>query len=290
LLLASIGMVSANVGVATAVDAAFPGDNGRISYTDFRDGQAEIFSMRPTGRRVVRLSNSAHDEYSATFSPNGRALVFVRKLHQAGEVFRMQPDGSSVRRLTNSRREDVNPAWAPGGRRILWEHKDRNDGWDLWVMHADGSHKLRLTNSPQAEPYPAWSPDGDRIAYTRGSGLYTIASDGSDHQERVVDWGWGRPSWSPDGDRLLIVGTNPAPSGWGIYLVDETGTKVSLVVNGSWWSPVFSPNGNRIAANLFDSTARLDPGIYTMDRDGTHRDLIHESPAGRAPRVDWQPR
>jgi len=43
---------------------------------------------------------------------------------------------------------------------------------------------------------PVWSPDGARIAFTSGSQIYTISSDGTDVRQ-VTEFGGVSPSRSP---------------------------------------------------------------------------------------------
>ena len=52
--------------------AAFPGENGRISFT--RDG--EIFTMNPDGSDKTRISTAPRFDDSPAWSPDGEKIAF----------------------------------------------------------------------------------------------------------------------------------------------------------------------------------------------------------------------
>ena len=77
--------------------------------------------------------------------------------------------------------ENIQPAWSPNGTEIAFVHYD-----EIYKMNADGSEVTRLTHSPDySDFFPTWSPNGKKLAFIRissagrGSGIYTMNSDGS---------------------------------------------------------------------------------------------------------------
>jgi Tol biopolymer transport system component len=62
---------------ATPAGAAFPGENGKISFVSDRAGNPDIWTMHPDGRGLVNLTaNSDGFDAAASWSPDGRRLVF----------------------------------------------------------------------------------------------------------------------------------------------------------------------------------------------------------------------
>jgi Tol biopolymer transport system component len=72
----------------------------------------ELFTMRPDGAGLRRLTRNSVSDGQPDWAPGGRRIVFVR----AGEVWQMAADGSDATRLA----EGHGPTWAPDGSVIAY--------------------------------------------------------------------------------------------------------------------------------------------------------------------------
>ncbi len=91
------------------------------------------------------LASSSAWDGSPAFSPDGKLIVFMGRVHDHWEIFVMNADGSGRRQLTNRRPgpeapSNVAPAWSPDGRHIAFL-SDRDGSWRIYVMEADGSQQ-----------------------------------------------------------------------------------------------------------------------------------------------------
>ena len=86
-------------------------DARSIAFVSFRDGSAEIYSMRVDGSKQRRLTKNAANDLTPDWSADGSRIAFVSSLYGQSEIFVMNADGSQQRRLTNNTTEDYSPNW-----------------------------------------------------------------------------------------------------------------------------------------------------------------------------------
>ena len=98
-----------------------------IDFTSFRDGDFEIYTIRPDGSGVRRLTHTGGNDAHGIWSPDWQWIVFSSSRlgwkdealvsysgpQPYGELFAMRADGSGVRQLTDNQWEDALPAFQP---------------------------------------------------------------------------------------------------------------------------------------------------------------------------------
>ena len=129
----------------------------QIAFSSNREGDYEIYVMDINGKNPRRLTNSRHGDYSPSWSPDGKRIVFSSKRDGGvtSEIYVMDADGSSPQRLTNNGHNDYSPSWSPDGERIAFVSVH-----EIYVMDADGGNEKRLSQDDQKGYSPSWSPDG----------------------------------------------------------------------------------------------------------------------------------
>ena len=98
-----------------------------IMFTSDRDGDFELYTIRPDGTDIRRLTNMPGNDAHSVWSDDGEWIVFSSArmgfkdemaLYDGvpqpyGEIFAMRADGSDVRQLTDNKWEDASPGWMP---------------------------------------------------------------------------------------------------------------------------------------------------------------------------------
>ena len=187
---------------------AWSPDGKRIAFVSDRDRlldihgfpTSEIYVMDADGENPQNLTNNPADDWSPSWSPDGKRIVFMsyRDGHFIGdfeeitsEIYVMDADGGNQQRLTENRKNDWSPSWSPDGTRIVFS-SDRKGDWvnyEIYVMDADGGNLQRLTENRNNDWSPSWSPDGKRIAFSsdrkgdfESFEIYVMDADGGNQQ------------------------------------------------------------------------------------------------------------
>jgi Tol biopolymer transport system component len=105
----------------------------RISFTTNRDGDFEVYSVRPDGTDLRRLTHAHGVDGHQIWSPDGEWIMFssarlgfkderplLERIPQPyGELFVMRADGTQVRQITDNQWEDATPGWAPEAKALI---------------------------------------------------------------------------------------------------------------------------------------------------------------------------
>lgn len=192
----------------------------------------EIFTTKPDGSDMQRLTN--HPDYDAegTMSVDGKWLIFTSKRDGDVDLYKMHMDGSGLMRLTNSVGYDGGAYFSHDGKRIVWRTHRTDDTlavqmfrdllaqdlvrptqMDIWVGDADGGHQKQITFKPGASFAPFFTPDDKQIIFSsnwenprsRNFDLYLVGADGGEPVAVTRDTGFdGFPMFSPDGKWLVF--------------------------------------------------------------------------------------
>ena len=295
LILASVVVLGLTL-LMVCVDA-----QAQIAFVSHRDGNMEIYVMDVNGGDQQRLTENRHDDWTPSWSPDGKRIVFVSNRDGHVDVMRGLPtdeiyvtdaDGGNQQNLTNDPNDDRNPSWSPDGKQIAFA-SDRvgKNNVEIYVMDADGGNPQRLTNNPLDDQFPSWSPDGKRIVFSSMRDghfetkfaityeIYVMDADGGNQQRltenRKNDW---FPSWSPDGKRIAFASDRKGDlQNFEIYVMDADGDNQQRLTENRVYdsTPSWSPDGKRIA---FASNRDGNYGIYVMDADGRNPQNLSNNP------------
>lgn len=209
---------------------------GQIAFVSERDGNPEVYLIRPSGEEH-RLTRSPGAEYPAAPAPDGAALLLVaveedpeRKLHL--EQLVVQPlDGGPPRAIGPRVGRARNPSWSRDGRWLAFEC-DVESFSDIYRIGRDGGGLQRLTRNAEGNFEPALSPDGAWIAFVSSRDgdpeLYRMRADGAGQQRLTAfhreDWS---PRWSPDGERLTFLSDREGRER--VFVMAADGTRLSAL-------------------------------------------------------------
>ncbi|MBW3572041.1 MAG: tolB protein precursor protein [Gemmatimonadetes bacterium] len=280
LALAACGRASAEPGGTAAIPRGeLRGLAGRIVFVSERDSQPEIYSVRPDGRGLRRLTSAASADYPAAPSPDGTVLLAVSASGEgqdASERMALLARDGTARSIGPVSARVRSPSWSPDGRWIAFE-SDTASFRDLYRIQSDGSGLRRLTDNPEGNYEPAVSPDGASIAFVSSrdgdAEVYVMRADGGEPRRLTAfhrdDWG---PRWSPDGRRIAFLSNRERADR--VFVVGADGTQLQRLDGTAPDStmaeadPAWSPDGTRLA-------------LTVRTRDGRSRVAVHDLRTGR---------
>jgi Tol biopolymer transport system component len=135
-------------------------DGSRIAFVSDRDGDLEVYTLRPNGSSVRQLTFNDASEFQPDWSPDNRMITFTTDRDGDFEVYAMRADGSDQTNVTaDPDVDDGVSAWSPDGEKIVYT----STNFDIHTMNADGSGKVGLTRGPAFDFESDWQPlpDGD---------------------------------------------------------------------------------------------------------------------------------
>jgi Tol biopolymer transport system component len=212
----------------------------------------DIFTARPDGSDLRRLTNYGTYTAEGVLSPDGKTIVFTSLKDGDLDIYTMNVDGTNVRQLTHTHGYDGGPWWSPDGKKIVYRahHTDSTDRADydqllarhlvkpskveLFVMNADGGDQRQLTHLGGANFGPSWTVDGRKIIFASNykdprSGnfdLYLTNLDGTGLEQLTFREEFdGFPMFSPDGKRVI----------WASNRLGKTSGETNLFVAD--WTP-----------------------------------------------------
>jgi Tol biopolymer transport system component len=179
-----------------------------LAYASDEAGSLDLFVTSVGGSPARRLTGSPLDEFSPTWSPDGRRIAYRvnPRRGDTGDIWIMRSDGTRKRNLTRTPRvADWSPAFSPDGTRIAYF-----SAMDVWIMRSDGTKKRNVTRNGALNEYPTWSPDGKSLAFNSHRDgqfeVYRATAIGS-RQRNLTRYPahdkW--PAWSPDGRHIAFA-------------------------------------------------------------------------------------
>ena len=119
------------------------------------------------GKNAREISGSAHPADFASWSPDGKRILFANeRLSPSGAVWTVRPDGSELTQVFEGTEASfpLSPAWSPDGTKVLFAMDPDNDEFEhhpnfFVVMPADGGAdpvKVRGTPAGSFSRWPTW--------------------------------------------------------------------------------------------------------------------------------------
>jgi TolB protein len=298
--LAAVLALAALARVVGPAHATYSGAaNGRIAFGMNVNGNTDVYTARPDGQDLRRLTTDPGFDACAAYSADGKRIAYCSG--QSGgpvQIWTMKQNGTDKQQVTHMSGAAIFPDYSPDGSEIVFAAQPAGaTARNIYVVPSDGGTPQQLTSIGN-NVYPAFSPDGTKIVFTGNrtgtSQVYVMNADGTDQTQLTFDPKPKDqvPDWSPDGTKIAYLadthGISDVTPSWGdIWCMNADGSNQHPITNGAtYYGTAWSRDGTRIATLDFPTRT-----IYTLNAaDGSDPQAVHPVTGGLQFVPGWQPR
>jgi CHAT domain-containing protein len=211
--------------------------DGSIVYSLDNDGNTDLWKMPVAGGKPSQITLHPAEDFSATYSPNGKFVAFVsRRDDAAGDIHIKRVGGFSigsifageegeVMRVEHRSHVDSGPQWFPDNSTVIFDSTSRARTF-LYTAKVGDLRAQPLANLEGAQP--SVSPSGKKVAFSRRGGIFVYDIE-LEQLTNVLPEGApleGYPRFSGSDDQMIVQR----------YLDDTNGDrKVDIEDNATLW-------------------------------------------------------
>jgi Tol biopolymer transport system component len=267
----------------------------RLAFGADVQGNVDVYTVRPDGSGLRRLTDSPAFDACARYSSDGRWIAWCSGVGPVTEIWVMRADGRRKSQLTRFGGRMTFPDFSPDGRTVVFSGRlaGVSNNNEIYATSRRGEGLIQLTDDPAEDSWPAFSPDGTQIAFMSSRAgvrqIWVMKADGSSPTQLTTDpIAKGQlPRWSPDGKRIAYPTADPA-LGEDIWVIDVDGTNRTRLTSalGAEFGPDWSPDGEQLT--YVEASNPAQRNVMIMNADGTGVRPV--KPLGNQFVPSWQPR
>lgn len=216
-------------------------DGKQIVFISERDGNSEIYVIKPDGSGLENLTNYPATDgiFTLAWSPDSERIAFTSDRGGINDLYTMKSDGSDIKLHAKGDLSEhiLDLYWSPDGKYIAFEYMITMVGNEIFIVDVEKGGFVQITKDVSGVS-PSWSPDSSLIVFHSGEGsfgsdsdIYVINPRGNNLvnlTENNPDFN-GFASWSPDGKRIAF--TSDRDGNNEIYIMDVDGSNPIRLTN-----------------------------------------------------------
>ena len=300
---------------------SFAPDGKSIVFASNRSGSWDIWNMELNGEHLRQITKGDGDEFAPVYSPDGKEIAFLRSQkpearsqkdetkfeNLQSSIFNLQyslwimnNDGSGSRQVAVDIPVLSYPAWNPNGKEIVFMSEGNGHTPEIWGYNIVDSSLKKITSISDASLLGSrlnLSPQvlsGDKKTkielisdrrHTNTSNPLIIGAGGIYPYDKFLY----RINYSPRGDRIIFELDMKEKIGIWTINSDGNGLTPLMTEDSLYWTPVFSPDGKKIAyskkaGKQFAPIYWTDYNIWIADVDSGEKMMVNGEE-----QIDWFP-
>ena len=152
--LAALLALAALAGAVGSAHATYPGAaNGRIAFGININGNTDVYSVRPGGQDLRRLTTDPGFDACAAYSADGNRIAYCSgKGGGPVQVWTMKQNGTDNQQVTHMSGVAIFPDYSPDGSKIVFAAQPAGaTARNIYVVPSDGGTPQQLTTAGNNE-------------------------------------------------------------------------------------------------------------------------------------------
>ncbi len=154
----------------TFASSPHPLDDNLVILSAIIDGNCDIFEMNISGNFARRLTKNQAIDTTASYSPDGKSIVFSSDREAGQQLYTMFANGSNATRISHGSGSYSKPSWSPDGKLIAFT-KFKGGQFMIGTMTPNGRAEKILTTAYLVEG-ARWSPNSRYLIYSKKKSPY----------------------------------------------------------------------------------------------------------------------
>jgi TolB protein len=154
----------------TLAPSTHPLNHNKMLITAIEDGNSDIFEIDTEQNTARRLTSINAIDTTASYSPDGKKIVFASDRSGSQQLYIMSADGLAIEKISQGSGSYSKPMWSPDGKLIAFT-KMKGGRFYIGTMSSNGGNEKILVNAYLAEG-AKWSPNGRYLIYSKKTAPY----------------------------------------------------------------------------------------------------------------------